>query len=646
MVHSCPLLLASHAPSYHPRRFAMFTILLQRRRLPGWDYVGKPVNVLRTGYGDGSIRDQLKFGEERVLELSSETKNADTRPADTDWVIARNTISTFYPRCDWHAESHTVRAVFDFQRELGLAFKLEGETERTEYTDSVAGTLSPSYQSTSADSLAYTSFLFDSLCRCQDFRLELKPNQNGISSSYFNAITNLPVAFDARDTPNVNKFVAFFEQWGTHVVEGFTSGGTITQRMSMSVTSYLDFQAQGMNVEAAVEAEFSRNVNVTVPLPDSHAEFTEATFEAEVHVTGGNESIRNNFQAWRPTVLSDPAPLQLQAYPHHHYLTREAFGGAVSILDRQVGLNNALQYYLQIQANLPDLLPTMGICRRWSSKFENECEALCPADSVVLGGACKVEEYAPDDTQLPWRLTVSKKSDNGWMCRSSDDYGSGAKGYHRKVYSLALCAKKNIRSDMAPPANQGIQVHTTQVPCEGPMGEEGSECTAVCPEEFLVTGGGCQPSDVALHNTSFPFQVAASAPSAAVPNAWRCAIRPDKGGDVKQSQAIGFATCTNWTSSFQFRPAHYSLYPPQLSTGTGETTATAFAKCPAGSIVVGGGCDAALAARDSWWRLSRSWPRDNGWRCDAAQDAKSGVKGQTVRAAALCIRFNVDDATP
>lgn len=617
-------------------------------RLPGWDFIGRTVNAMRTGYADSTIRDQLKYSENRVLTLSSDTKPADTRPAGTDWVVARNTISTFYPWCEWHAEAQTVRAVFDFQKELGLAFSVNGATEPTNYTDSISGTLGVSYASTSEEALAYTSFLFDSLCRCQDFRVDLKPNQQEISSSFKSAVLNLPQQFDARDTPSVDKYLGFFEQWGTHVVEGFTSGGTITQRFKMAVADYLDFQTQGLNIQAEVEAEFSLNVNVSVPVPDSHESFTGKLAEYDVQVTGGDETIHHSFQQWRPTVADDPAPLQLLAYPVFEYLTRRHFGSSSNIETRQASMNNALQYYLQFNANYPDLLPATGICRRQSAKQENECEALCPPDSVVLGGACKVQDYPPGDTQLPWRLTISKKSDNGWLCRSADDYGSGAKGYHRKVYSLALCARKKISSDMGPPAAQGIQVQTTMPTCESYGSEEGSVCSATCPPDFLLTGGGCEPSDTHLFNTSFPMQVAASAPDPANPRgAWRCAIRTDTGGSSpKQSKAQGFAVCTNWTSTFQFRPAHYS-YEMVWADGHGGTTATAAVRCPDGFVVVGGGCDALMGGSVSdAWRVSRSWPYNNGWKCEGAQDAKSGVTDRSVRAYAACMRFNVAEFTP
>lgn len=68
---------------------------------------------------------------------------------------------------------------------------------------------------------------------------------------------------------------------------------------------------------------------------------------------------------------------------------------------------------------------------------------------------------------------------------------------------------------------------------------------------------------------------------------------------------------------------------------------TCHAKCDPGYIVVGGGCEA-----QSGWRLSRSWPLENGWFCEGGEDWGSKTYDKEVVGYAICMRFNVDDATP
>ena len=127
-------------------------------------------------------------------------------------------------------------------------------------------------------------------------------------------------------------------------------------------------------------------------------------------IAGGDESIADSFEAWRPTVTQNPVPVRLSVQPLFKMLTRENFGGSVYITDRAAAMNTALQYYLQLRGSTAGLLPTFKMCQRAAAKTQNECEAQCPSGYVVIGGACNVKEAEKEE--WPWRMSKSVTSNN------------------------------------------------------------------------------------------------------------------------------------------------------------------------------------------------------------------------------------------
>eukprot|EP01094_Clydonella_sp_ATCC50884_P019170 TRINITY_DN3689_c0_g1_i7.p1 TRINITY_DN3689_c0_g1~~TRINITY_DN3689_c0_g1_i7.p1 ORF type:complete len:624 (+),score=196.88 TRINITY_DN3689_c0_g1_i7:130-2001(+) len=611
--------------------FACLCFAHAATKLPKYEYVGRGVNVMEVAYSGNFVEQNLKG---QVVLLDPKFEPAETRPSDSDYTKPKNCYSWFFSACNWKGKSRSIHAATDFQKELKNVF--EGTAD---FTDDVATTLSGIYRETTSIALSFNTFLLDAEAMCQTYRLELKPRDNPLAGAFKNALTSLPRTFDPSSP---NKFIDFFKTYGTHAVDSIVYGGMMTQRITMSTLNYTSLTSQNINVDAEVQYELAMNAGVDEDITDHHEEFVSRIGSIDMRVTGGDNTTQV-FYEWVPTVMDNPVPLEVAVKPVFEYAIPELIGSNVHAGERRAALTDALQFFLQNSASIANLLPSYEVCQRGSSAFDNECEAYCPADYVLVGGACKVQDY---DTTWPWRVTRSEPRVGSYRCRSGED--RGAEGptdiRERMVYAMALCVPKVTRSDMSPPFDQGVSVQSKVVKCTGPADLHRSECTATCPDDYLLTGGGCEPDT--YDSSRNPQMVAASAPSSVSANSWHCGIRNDTYAEQQIASANGFAVCTNWTSSYKFRPSFYAREIVSCHSGTGgEISNSCAVKCPAGHVVVGGGCSAWNGGSDPW-RVSRSWPRDNGWFCEAGQDRGSNVVHQDVTGYAICIMFNLNEKTP
>eukprot|EP01094_Clydonella_sp_ATCC50884_P020267 TRINITY_DN4179_c0_g1_i1.p1 TRINITY_DN4179_c0_g1~~TRINITY_DN4179_c0_g1_i1.p1 ORF type:complete len:676 (+),score=192.53 TRINITY_DN4179_c0_g1_i1:83-2110(+) len=637
--------------------------------LPGYDFAGRGCDVTKIAFGgnflEGGIRNP-------VVALKTKFVRADTQPADTDWNIPTNTYTNFYPRCDWSNLTSRVHAAKEYQHELSNAFSAGVGFEvdpidtpdpdpPSELTAEVASTLTVTYRETTKITLNYDEYIFDSRALCQQYSLNLKMGQSELVPKFIEAVLALPVEFEDDE----QGYRQLIKDYGTHTVEGFLAGGMLTQRVQMTSYNYTYLQTEGVDVDMEASVSFGATVGAGVGTSTTTNEYREFAKKANVFdvvMTGGNQSFPNDFYRWSASIPSNPLPLMLHVRPIFEYITPELFGTTTDyVTDRAASVNRAIQFYLQTSASLPSLLPVFETASDTGGKWEGEVIAKCPRGYRVVGGACKgsgtsVDRCESGDKEKcwPWRITRSiPYEDESWLCRVGEDYGT--KEYDRSVRGMALCLKEDVQTDMAPPAGQGVhvEVRTEQCTGNGLPNALSSKCYATCPDDFQLTGGGCEPTTLFPNDGSHhPDQVAVSAPAMDRPNTWMCGTRYDSGTGrnplLHSSFARGFALCARWKSTLEYRPAVYEYAVERCSSGsTNDFVNFCSVQCPYGHVMVGGGCDA-WGAGDSGdaWRLSKSWPYNNGWRCLGGEDYSSKVYQQPVYAYAICMRLNPNDDTP
>ena len=117
-------------------------------------------------------------------------------------------------------------------------------------------------------------------------------------------------------------------------------------------------------------------------------------------------------------------------------------------------------------------------------------------------------------------------------------------------------------------------------------------------------------------------------------------------GSPKSERALGWAMCSKWSSTTEYRPAHFGYSIQRCNSGsTSDYMNFCHAQCPTGHVLVGGGCNAVENGSQSW-RITKSFPHDNGWRCVAGEDRTSKVYMINVRGYAICMKFNEHEQTP
>ena len=226
-------------------------------------------------------------------------------------------------------------------------------------------------------------------------------------------------------------------------------------------------------------------------------------------------------------------------------------------------------------------------------------------------------------------MSSLKPVENTYSCIANMDYALDLlnHNYYKGLNLNATCLHKDYIKDVV------IE------PCEGPIGQQGSECVAYCQTGYEVTGGGCESN---FPDESRPWKVTTSSPhytNSSDREGWNCRVGEDYQSSTYNRKALGYAICIQYLPN---KVIDHKIVTENSGTA-GKWTNGAVASCDVGYQIVGGGCRTPSHGSNTLleWKVVETQPARNqhGWSCLAQEDIQSLTYNQNVQTDAVCVLF-------
>ena len=449
---------------------------------------------------------------------------------------------------------------------------------------------------------------------------------------YFkNDAMNLPTTFDP-DSFNNNAsdpFSNFIASYGTHYFQAINMGGMTEQQTYTTAYNYESMKTSGVDISGSATSDFQASMGFSRSTTNSQ-QYDESTSVQSVNYVGGC-AIGGTWAEWTTSLYRNPVPVNMLINALFNVIS-QAGANALQVQ----ALTSATTYYMQTQGDLASLYPSVGVVQDTSpTKYFSQSIAYCPTGYQLLAGGSNGTDHSSSSKQKVWRYSISQPLSNsqgsGFQIIAYDDKKVGYKGNH--AYAQAVCAMKQQNGYFS------LDVDTVTT-VSGTSGKYSNAVQMQCNTNngYRVVGGGC--SYIGTHD--YPWRVTNSYPDVSA-NQWICEAAMDEGHKLTHRTIQGWALCAKWTSEMEYVPTIPQRYfeVSGNNAGQGKQYGFATANCPAGSSVVGGGCQCRSSGdAHGAWMLKRSvLNNSNGWDCMCSQDQNQSNKFVTVVAKAVCVQF-------
>mmetsp|Transcript_49256 Transcript_49256/g.74950 ORF Transcript_49256/g.74950 Transcript_49256/m.74950 type:complete len:630 (+) Transcript_49256:53-1942(+) len=561
---------------------------------------------------------------------------------DGKWGYPNGIAPVSYPACTSNQNSNTISG----------AFAIHKETTETVSTSIGIGSLYTGSSSTFTsnavtDALKYNSYSYDSYQICSQYALALNlynvaPFYN-LTSQFTTAVGSLPSSFNPNNISSTDSqnFEAFYKTYGDAFIAAAIEGGLITQRSTLDAYSKANLESQDISVSQQAQVSFDITIGESTTSTSNSSSLQafqqNATF-SEITVIGGNPSYENDFESWQNSLVDSPLPVIVKLSPIYVWMNEDYFPNDNQIANKAQAYSEYTQWYLETQNSYDIFIPFFNVAMGEQDEYQASSTVSCPEGSVILSGGCSSTQISGDD--WPWRITGSVPQVNSgqqsWECTNGEDDGVNYK--HLKTFSVAMCSPQSYDVAISSSVTQSISVATKMVSETSDSSQKyNNSATATCPSGWYVVGGGCSVSD---YTNNHPWITRASYPKSS--SSWYCMAAEDYNTQNHDVAVTSYAMCAQWTTNLTYvtqLPKNYQIVSCNSGTG-GQYANSCTSKCPSGYYLAGGGCSVGNLNDLDWpWRLTSSYPQDNGWYCLAGQDRGRGETYISVLGYAICIQF-------
>ncbi|AFZ81230.1 MAC/Perforin domain-containing protein [Theileria equi strain WA] len=229
--------------------------------------------------------------------------------------------------CGRTSKIHEIRDMEDFKQAISANAKLDGDVPFNAFSGSAA------YKDALSNLKSKKQKIYNKTEQCIRYQVGIPLNLPWkLIDSFIETIEHLPVLkrsevnnctindmkTNLKDKcKSVDKWMKFFEMFGTHFTHQLTLGGKITQSIKLDSSRLQDLKKQGIDVELAVSSRLgSLDANLTAQTKDQRAILEDIGFE-KMSIIGGNMPkfplTDAEFAIWGDSVAQNPMPVGIVA---------------------------------------------------------------------------------------------------------------------------------------------------------------------------------------------------------------------------------------------------------------------------------------------------------------------------------------------
>ncbi len=452
------------------------------------------------------------------------------------------------------------------------------------------------------------------------------------TEGFSNVIATFPTTKD--DPLWLDKAYAFFDDYGTHMVDSASIGARWTVESIFTKANYEAMVATELDIYLAAEltAEFLRTEGASAELEtrqetELRLKYMELYASIDAISIGSTPPTSLSIGEWAENI-EDPIPQSFELRPMAELFTSSFFPNDPQINQKREILEAAYLEYCGLipgchipeppEPPSPERIVQVSEINDGDYQTKNDIRATCPTGYSLIGGGCQTE-YEPEPHR--WILPSMKPIDNAYYCMANENYSQETRTHYNGVTAKGTCLHNSYIEDRV--------VET----CTGSVGEHGSSCYARCDTGYLLTGGGCESNTTGIQ---WPWKVTASRPNY-ITNSWYCRTGEDADTHTYNGVAEGFAICTKFAEGDLLnieQISEWSGTQPKYTNGS-------VIQCEAGYDLLSGGCQVQSHSKiTEEWKVIENLPVNrNSWSCLGQEDLGTKNYNQNVETSALCALF-------